>query len=190
MQRGQVVHHPEGASLGGYDQVVLLHCQVGDRHHRQVALEGVPTPAIVEGDIHPALSAGIEQAGAAGIGPDHPGKMSSRNPIDDLFPGLAVIAGLVEIRAEVIRFVTGSGHIQTARLGRMGFQAVDLGPFRQQFFRRGDVRPGLTAVAGEVDQPVVGTAPDYPGFMGALQCREDGAVIFYAGIVLGDRSAG
>ena len=61
-------------------------------------------------------------------------------------------------------------------------------PLRQA--GRGDLLPVGAAVAGEVDQPVVGAGPEQPLPVRGLDEGEDRAVVLGAGGVLGDRAAG
>src|SRR5437660_1025626 len=55
MQRREVVEDPERAALGRDDQVLVVHPDVVDGHVRQVELERLPVPAIVEGEEHAEL---------------------------------------------------------------------------------------------------------------------------------------
>src|SRR6185369_1920809 len=66
-QRTDVVEDPEGAAVGGDDEVVALHDQVADGDGREVELEGLPARAVVEGDEHAGLGPRVEQALAPGI---------------------------------------------------------------------------------------------------------------------------
>src|SRR5262245_37737864 len=107
---------------------------------------------------------------------------------DDLRPGPAPVGRLVEVRAEVVALVTRRGDVEAALLGRVRLNAVDLRPLGQ--VRRRDVLPGLAGVAGDVDQAVVGAAPEDALLVRRLQGAEDRAVNLDAGVVLGDRAAG
>ena len=59
MQRRDVIEEPERAALGGHDQVLAMHGNVGDRGEWQVELQRLPAPAIIERNVDAELGAGI-----------------------------------------------------------------------------------------------------------------------------------
>ena len=63
LERRDVVHDPEAATVGGDDQIVevLLHHHVVDRGVGQVVLKGQPVPAVVERNVDGVLGAQVEQ---------------------------------------------------------------------------------------------------------------------------------
>ena len=102
-------------------------------------------------------------------------------------PGRAVVARLVEIGAEVVRLVHRRRDVGAPLVERAGVDLVDHDPLRQPLGR--DVLPALAAVAGDVDQAVVGAGPDHARLERRLGDVEDRVVVLDAGVVLGDRAA-
>ena len=58
------------------------------------------------------------------------------------------------------------------------------------YFLGCDIRPGLSSVASEVNQPVVGAGPDEVFLHRRLSHGKDHVVVFNPGILLGDGAAG
>jgi hypothetical protein len=77
----EIVEDPEGPAVGRGHQVSLLDRQIVHRHRRQILLEPLPVTAIVEGDPHPSLGAGVQQPLPNRVFPDHPGELGSRIPV-------------------------------------------------------------------------------------------------------------
>ncbi len=113
---------------------------------------------------------------------------AGRNAARNYRPSFAVIGGLIEIRLKIIQLVFGSREVSRGGVERRGFDGVDLHPFRQAFRR--DVFPVLAAVLGDVHQAVIGAGPDQPRLHWRFRHGENYVVVFDAGVVFGDRSAG
>ena len=187
VQGRDVVNQPEAPALGGGNQLVVLAGEVRHGHGRQVQLEGLPARAVVERHVEAVLGAAVEQAGAPGVGPHHAGEVGGRDAGHDAGPAAAVVGGFVEVGAEVAGFVAGSREVGGAFLGGMGFDAIDEAPLGQGGGRH--LAPGFALVAGELHQPVVRARPDDARFHRRLGNGEHGAVVFHAGVVLGQRPA-
>ena len=191
VERGQVVEHPEGAALGGDDQVLAVHPQAGDRRHREVVLEPLPVGAVVEGDIEPELGSGVEQSLSVGVFADRPGEVGRRDavrPVGEQFPVLAGVVRAEDVGAEVVlpvavhrdedprRVVRGDlDHIHRAACGH------SLG---------GDLGPGFAPVAGDMDAAVVAAGPQLAGGVLRFLEGEHRVVHLDAGAVSGDGAAG
>src|SRR5439155_4804968 len=90
----------------------------------------------------------------------------------------------------VVGLVHGRGDVRRTRIERRGIDRVDLTPLRQNVFGRRDVGPGLAAIAGQVDEPVIRPNPDQALRDRRLVDGEYRVVILDAGVVLGDGTAG
>src|SRR5579862_2264034 len=115
---------------------------------------------------------------------DHSRKRRGRNAGIDSRPALAVVSRPVEIGAEIVQLVQGSGEVGGPWVERRGLDGIDLDPLRQVFRR--NVFPMLAGILGHVHQAVVGTNPDHALLNGRFVDRKDGVVILDAAIVLGD----
>ena len=187
LQLCHVVQDPERAAVSGHHQVVVRDHHVVDGHDRQVELEGLPVHPIVEGYQHAGLCAGVEQALAFRILAHHSHKGVFRDAVGDLSPGRPVIVGLVDVGLEVVRFVAGHGDKGPARLEGRNIDHGNQAP--PGHLLGGDVLPGLAPVTREVDQPIVASHPEGVGIVHRLCQRKDCAVVFHAGVVVGDGAA-
>src|SRR5512140_3735020 len=79
------------------------------------------------------------------------------NSVDDLRPGLAVIARLVDVRLAVIELITLRCYI--GRAGRIGRRVDDAYPRERRKIGRRDVCPGLPTVTGNEDESIIRASP-------------------------------
>ena len=63
VQRRQIVEDPKASSHRGHHEIFVDDFQIRDRRDRQVQLKRLPVLAVVEGDEHPELGAGIKKSG-------------------------------------------------------------------------------------------------------------------------------
>ncbi len=143
----EIVEDPEAAPLRRGDEVVLADGQVGDWHGRQVQVERLPVVAVVEGDEHAALGAGIQQSPPLGILAHDAYEVVLRQIVVDLVPVIAVIRHLVDVRPEVVHLVAGYRDVDRAGIVRAHLDRVDL---RAAKILRRDVFPGPSAVARQL----------------------------------------
>ena len=120
LQDGRVVvQDPEAPAHGRQHHVLVHDFDVRHRSDREVELEGLPVLPVIEGNEHPKLGSGIEQAFPIRIFPDHVHGVVVRNPVAagrDPRPRLTVVLSLVDIGLEIAEQVTQNGDV---RLGRV-----------------------------------------------------------------------
>src|SRR4030095_12353062 len=58
----QVVEHPEGAAVGRHNKVVILYHQVVNWRCRQIQLQRLPMPAVIERHVNTEFRSRIEQS--------------------------------------------------------------------------------------------------------------------------------
>ena len=184
-ERGEVVEDPEGAPLGGRDQVAVAHLEVGDRHGGD-PLEGVPARAVVHREPGAGLSARVEQSAPLGILAHHAHGLAGAQAVDEPSPGAAVVGGAIDVRRRV------ADAIPTERdIHRRGVVRRDLDLVHEAIAGAGrrDVRPGRAAVARELQVAVVRADVERARVVPRLVDRDDGAVDLAARAFIGDRSA-
>ena len=145
--------------------------------------------------MEPGLGAGVEHAGAARIGPDHPGEVVGRDRevagagarAGDRPPCLAVVGGPVEVGGGIVELVAGGGEVERAGRVRRGLDGADERPLGQ--IRRRHVAPAPPPVAAQVHQAVVRPRPQHARLVGRLGERVQGAVMLRPARVQGDRPA-
>src|SRR6185503_6613945 len=114
--------------------------------------------AIVERREQSGLSAGEQQSATVRIFANYSSECVIRNPVCDFLPGLAVVAGLVQIWFEVIELVHRRRYISSARIDRRSVDRIDLNPFGHAF--RSYVLPVLASVARDVNESIVRSNPN------------------------------
>src|SRR5215471_7149619 len=106
-----------------------------------------------------------------------------RDAVGDLRPGLAVIVGLVDKRIPVVHLVEVNGYVSRGRVVARGFDVGERPPLRQVGNVFGEVRPGFAAVAGQLQQTIIGSRPDHAGFLRRFGNGEHHAGIFHADVI-------
>ena len=184
-QRRDIVQNPERAPVRGQHQVVAVNDQVVHRRRRQIQLQRFPVCARIVRNKNAGFRSGEQQAFALRIFPHGAHERAFRDALHQQFPGLAVIRGGVNIGPQIVVGVPVHRHPGGAGIERRGIDLADLAPFGHLLRRH--VRPILAAIASDVHQPIVGARPDQALRQRRFGHREDGVVIFRAGIVDGDR---
>ena len=110
-----------------------------------------------------------------------------RNSVHNLRPTLAEISGLVDIRPDIVELMRVDGCIRGSGIKRRRLDQADQAPLRNSLWRH--VRPVLAAIAGDVNQAIVGSRPEQILLHRRFCDREDRVVIFDRRVVLGQRSA-
>src|SRR5205823_1066312 len=111
-------------------------------------------------------------------------------------PRFAEIFRHVEVRRVVIEPMRIDDDIRGSVMMRRCLDTANRGPFLEPFDVLGDVVPFLATVARDVHQAIVRACPEDVVFRGnkvvpgGLGDGEDGTVIFDAGVVAGDGTAG
>ena len=164
-QRLNVVEDPEPAPVGRDREVVALDDQIANRGRGHVQSQGFPMPAIVEGNEYALLGAGIEQAFAQRIFANHVdhGPRGGQSQ-GDRIPMLSAVVSTEDLRLQDIEPQRIDRRIGRLRVEMSGLQNRDLCPGNE--LRRRHLAPALSAVAGEMDKPIVGACPDQPGRLG------------------------
>src|SRR6185312_12221644 len=114
--------------------------------------------AVIGGDVHATIGAGVEQPRLTRIGAHHADEILAGQAGGDVGPVRAVVGGAPGVRAEVGLAMVVHRDVGGAGLQRRDIDRADLAPHRQALGR--DVLPALAAVAGELHQAVVGADPD------------------------------
>ncbi len=189
-ERGDVVQDPEGAALGGHDQIAPVHPEVRDRRDRKVELEALPVPSVVEGDEEAELGAGEEEPLALRVLPDDPGGEVRGDAVlagGQEVPRLAVVGGLEDVRMPVVEAVLVSRHVRRPRRVLGEVDPVDRGQLGQAV--RGDLRPVGRLAPADPDPAVVGAGPELALLMGRLDQGVDSVEDLDPGALTGDRHA-
>ena len=114
VQRRQVVENPERPALRAQHEVLPRELDVRDGGGRQVELQRLPVPAIVERHAHPELGAGVEQPRAVGIFAHHARRLVGSDAVGAVGeprPALAVVVGAINVRCEVAEQEPVDGHV-------------------------------------------------------------------------------
>src|SRR6267142_1592998 len=89
------------------------------------------------------------------------GAGGSRNSIANGLPGLAVIGGGKNIDTVVVAAMTVKGYIRCTFRELRSHHPADVGALRYSRHLRGNILPGLAAIAGDLDISVIGSGPQY-----------------------------
>ncbi len=146
--------------MGANHQVVVLHREVVHGDCRQVQLQGTPCRAVVCREHHPALGAEIELAAPGGIFAHdvevHVGRKAGMKGL----PRVAIVGGLVDIRAVVVQPVIVEDDVGRRRVERGRFDDADRAKTRRARDPPGDVVPRLAGVACQLNPAIVAARPD------------------------------
>src|SRR5205807_5491230 len=97
-----------------------------------------------------------------------------------LRPRFPVVAGLVDVRMQIVALMTICSHVGGTCVEWRGLNLADAAPFRQ-IFRR-DVGPILSIVAGDLDEAVISAYPQQTLVKRRLHQRKNGVVVLSTGI--------
>ena len=109
------------------------------------------------------------------------------NSWNNLNPGLSIVLGFVEVRSKVAALVASSCKIGLACCKGACLNGIDLKPFGQVF--RSHILPVFSIVSGHMHQSIIWSSPDYPFGNRRFRSCEDGGIVLYRGVVLGDGSS-
>ena len=101
-QGSDVVEDPERASMGRYDQIILMNPQIAHGSVRQVELQRLPVLAVIEGHPHRILRAREQQALAHGIFADRIDGTEVWQADGYQLPAIASIVGAVDVWMHII----------------------------------------------------------------------------------------
>src|SRR6266540_2352220 len=146
----------------------------------------MPCRPVVQGHVGSGLGAGVEHAAAGRVLSNDSREVVGCDAAGDLLPRSAVVAGLVEVRLEVIQLVARRGHVGRRRVVRRKLNSRDERPFGQLLRR--DIGPRPTAVPREVNQSVVRPSPEHSALVARFGEREDGPVVLGARRIPGYRA--
>ena len=133
------------------------------------------------------LGPGVEQTAARGILAHRVDVIVGDDPVDDLRPRFPEVVRAERIRRQVVQQRLLHRDVRRPGVERRGVDLADASEVRHLFRRH--VRPRLSAVARDVDEPVVGSGPEDVRVLLARPQREDSAVHLRAVHVVRDRSA-
>ena len=103
-----------------------------------------------------------------------------------LGPALAEVGGLENVGCEVILLVAFDGDIRCTGIVGRSLDHAHRAPIWHGFGR--DIFPMLAAIAGEMNQTVVGPGPNQVLMHRRFHHRKNRVVNFDTGVVLGDRA--
>jgi hypothetical protein len=160
-ERRDVVQDPEGAAVGGHDEIVAVNHQIADGGDGQIILQWMPGRAVVKGHEDADFGAGEEQAFAHGIFADCVDVSVFRQARDDFFPGLAGIVRAVDVRMEVVHLMAVNCGVGCGRVVAGSFDEADLAPVLDA--GRRDVRPMQARIECQLDEAIICAGPDFAG---------------------------
>jgi hypothetical protein len=106
----------------------------------------------------------------------------------DRYESPSAVRTAEEVRLVIGQLVSRRREIDRVGVVRRDLDAPDIGEVRHR--RRRDVLPGLAAVAGDVNEPVIGRGPDLPPPVRRRGERCAGRVHFRAGVLVRDVASG
>ena len=188
LERRQIVQNPEGATLGrGHEIVVLrLDLEVGNRCQRHVELQRLPVITIVPRDVESGFRPRVQQPAADVVLPHDPDVRLRRDALDNVLPTLAVVVGLVDVRAKVVELVPGVRDVRGRGIVRGD---VDCVHHPLTHASRRHVGPRGASVLRHVHEPVVAPHPDGLGIVRRLGHVHDRVVDLTTGPLVGDGAA-
>ena len=101
-QRTDIVQHPERTAVRRHDKIVVVNDHVVDRRVRQIELQRVPIPAVVERNPDPRFRSRVEQAFALGVFAHCVNIGIVGQAGDNFRPGFAEVRGFENVRFEVV----------------------------------------------------------------------------------------
>src|SRR5712664_2054568 len=186
-QRRDVVENPEGAAVRGYNEIVAMNREIAHGRVRQIQLQRLPIATIVEGNVHGAFGTGVEQTFSRGIFAHHVAGAAIGNSLGNFRPRFSEIARAVNVRAQIVEPERIDRRVRRAGVEVRSFDDGNFAPRLQ--LRRRYVLPRFSAVARDVNQPVVRARPDRVCF---LERRSDGvnnaAVLAFLRIARGENA--
>src|SRR6202158_2243376 len=129
----------------------------------------MPIVSIVEGNIDRAFRAGEEQTLARRTCAHSVAGAAIRNIFCDSRPRLAEIVRAVNVRAQIVEPERIDRRVRRARIEVRSFDNGNFAPRLQ--LRRRYILPGLSAVARDLNQPIISSRPDG---VRLLERRSDG----------------
>ena len=156
-QGRHIIQDPEAAAMRAHHQVIILDHEIADGRGRHVEAKALPVFTIVKRYIDCALGTSIEQALAEGVLAHRVDGIIGQ-AVDDLFPALTAIGGLVDMRLHVVHTDAVHRCIDRVHIRMAGFHQGDLAPGGDGRWR--DVGPVLSTIARDMDEAVIRAAPD------------------------------
>src|SRR5262245_32637018 len=114
--------------------------------------------AVVERYVDGLFRARVEQAFAQRVFAHYVDYAAVGNAVGDVFPGLAAVVRAIDVWSQIVQAKCVDRRVSSIVVEMRSVDQRDFGP-RFQIGRR-DISPGLTAVARDVDQAVIGSGPD------------------------------
>ena len=184
-QGRDVIDDPYATAMGSQDHIFIAGMD-GDITHRDrreiTAFEGRPLDATVQADEQARFGAEVEQGRIHRVLLHHVGETVEIRRREG-YPGLAEIAGLVDVRRHIAGAMTIEGREGCALVKGAGFNPGYPGVFRKIWNVGDDVGPAFPAVAAELHVAIIGAHPDRFRVLGTLGNGVDGAVGLGGGII-------
>src|SRR5467141_3079378 len=157
-QRRDIIQNPERAAVRGDNKIVAMNREIAHRSVRQIQLQRLPIVSIVEGNVHGAFRSGEEQTLARRIFAHYVAGAAIGNIFCDFRPRLAEIARAVNMRAQIVEPERIDRRVRRACIEVRSFDNRNFAPRLE--LRRRYILPGLSAVARDLNQPIISSRPD------------------------------
>ena len=157
-ERRDVVEDPEPATMRCNHEIIVLNNEIADRSRRQIQSQRFPIRAVIKRDVNAFFSSGEEQTFAFRIFADCVYDLPRWYSVHDFSPRLAAVVRCKNVRPQVIDAQRVDRCVSSVRVEMSGFDQRNLLPCGNA--RRRHIAPGFSAVAREMHQTVVGSAPD------------------------------
>src|SRR5262249_17376103 len=107
IEQRKLIEYPECPAFGADNHLLvpLVEGDVSDGRYWHVQLERAPVVAVVVGEEEAEFRTRYQKSFMIWVFADHPGECVGGNPGNDFLPRLPVVAGLVEIRPEIVELV-------------------------------------------------------------------------------------
>src|SRR4030088_2481999 len=109
LERSYVVEHPKASAMRGNNQVAILHNKIVHRGQRQIQLQRLPLPSVIERNEHASFRAAKKQAVMPGIDAHGMNIRIRGKTVHKLGPSFTEIGGLKNVRREVVHLVAFDG---------------------------------------------------------------------------------
>src|SRR5262249_53873400 len=188
--RRDIVNDPDAAAVGGQDKVGFtgMDNDIAYSGCREVAAFVLrPLFAAIDRNPETEFCSQKEKIRINGIFCDHVGISAPAAFLNgERRPGSAVVSGLVSIWLQVSEGVAIKRGVRRALIEQAGLNARNPGVFGQTGHLVYDVRPGFTAIAGNLKIAVVSANPDELAILWRLADRVNRGVHLGRGVVDGD----
>ena len=126
-------------------------------------MKRLPVFSIIKRNIHPRFCSGVKESFSFRIFPYHAGKCIIWNSLGYHFPGFTIIVCFEKIRFKIIGLIARHSHVGCGRVMSRLINGIHHTPFGHIF--RCNVGPGLAAIFGNMNAPIIGADPNHTFFL-------------------------